>query len=215
MVRSLSMTPDALIAVVGSSTIGPSMIERFLFQESKAMNTIKSCPEGWECSHALGAVLRSRDLAERCLVLSTAEVWSISLSQYTLAKGERLLEYICAAKVVNSLPYTAEERAYVDNKLKEKFGNVPEIAPVTRSNQTIPNLEPFCGSWIVVSRETGNPVLETYSRDTAEKINQEKYEVLTAYQWLMRFNKEVKQEKAESSNVASYPMIQHPTDPFD
>lgn len=57
---------------------------------------------------------------------------------------------------------------------------------------TIPQLEPQCGSWIVVSRDTGRPVLETFCRRTAEAINQQRYEVLTALQWLVRFNRMVK-----------------------
>jgi hypothetical protein len=61
--------------------------------------------------------------------------------------------------------------------------------------QTIPDLESYCGSWIVVSRETGKAVLETYSRATAKAINQEKYEVLTALQWLIRFNRSIQHGK--------------------
>lgn len=76
---------------------------------------------------------------------------------------------------------------------------------MTTSNQTqtVPNLEPYCGSWIAVSRATGKAVFETYSRKTAEKINQEKYEVLTAYQWLVRFNQTVKREQIEGSRAAT------------
>lgn len=57
---------------------------------------------------------------------------------------------------------------------------------------TIPELEPVCGSWIIVSRATGKPVLETFARAVAEAVNQDKYEVLTALQWLQRFNRSVK-----------------------
>ena len=52
----------------------------------------------------------------------------------------------------------------------------------------IPELERHCGSWVVVDRATGDSVLETFSRALAEAINQERYEVLTALQWLVRFN---------------------------
>lgn len=52
----------------------------------------------------------------------------------------------------------------------------------------VPDLEPHCGSWIVVSRVTGRPVLETFERRTAEAVDQDRYEVLTAAQWLGRFN---------------------------
>ena len=56
-----------------------------------------------------------------------------------------------------------------------------------------PELERHCGSWIVVSRATGKPVLETFERRTADAINTDKYEVLTALQWLVRFNQEASQ----------------------
>lgn len=52
----------------------------------------------------------------------------------------------------------------------------------------IPELEPHCGSWVVISRETGQPIFETFNRATARAVNQARYEVLTAAQWLGRFN---------------------------
>ena len=57
---------------------------------------------------------------------------------------------------------------------------------------TIPPLERHCGSWVAVSRATGLPVLETYSRTVVEALNQDRYEVLTAAQWLGRFNAAVR-----------------------
>jgi hypothetical protein len=47
-------------------------------------------------------------------------------------------------------------------------------------------------SWIIISRETGKPVFETFTRKIAARVNLEKYEVLTAKEWLVRFNKQVK-----------------------
>jgi hypothetical protein len=55
----------------------------------------------------------------------------------------------------------------------------------------IPCLESDCGSWIVVSRDTGEPIMETFSQRVAEAIDQNKYEVLTARQWLVRFNRKI------------------------
>lgn len=52
----------------------------------------------------------------------------------------------------------------------------------------VPDLEPHCGSWIVVSKASGQPVLETFSRDVAECVNQGAYRVVTAMQWLGEFN---------------------------
>ncbi len=57
---------------------------------------------------------------------------------------------------------------------------------------SIPDLEAHCGSWIIVRRSTGLPVLETFSKRLAEAINQANYEVLTAQQWLARFNRSIR-----------------------
>lgn len=45
-----------------------------------------------------------------------------------------------------------------------------------------------CGSWVIVSRVTGEAVLETYSRKTAEAVNHAAYRVLTAYDYLCGLN---------------------------
>jgi len=55
----------------------------------------------------------------------------------------------------------------------------------------IPELESHCGSWVIIDRKTARPVLETFQRSTAEKVNQSRYEVLTTLQWLTRFNRQV------------------------
>ena len=47
-------------------------------------------------------------------------------------------------------------------------------------------------SWIIVSRATGQPVLETFSSRTAAAVDRARYEVLPALQWLQRFNASVK-----------------------
>lgn len=57
----------------------------------------------------------------------------------------------------------------------------------------VPELPHNCNSWTVVCRETGKPVLETFQKSVAEKVNQDKYEVLTTLDWLVRFNKQVRE----------------------
>lgn len=64
----------------------------------------------------------------------------------------------------------------------------------TKTHTEPPELESYCGSWIIVSRATGKPVLETFKYDIAKAINQSAYEVLTAMQWLVRFNTQVKKD---------------------
>lgn len=48
--------------------------------------------------------------------------------------------------------------------------------------------------WIIVSRETGKPVLETFSGRVAGAVDTARYEVLTALQWLQRFNASVREQ---------------------
>jgi hypothetical protein len=66
------------------------------------------------------------------------------------------------------------------------------MSPLTgASKMSIPKLEHHCGSWIIVDRQTGNSVLETFSHKIAEAVNQDKYEVLTALQYLCRLNSRI------------------------
>lgn len=48
-------------------------------------------------------------------------------------------------------------------------------------------------SWIVVSKATSKAVLETWSAQVAAAINLDKYIVLTAHQYLVGLNKQIKQ----------------------
>jgi hypothetical protein len=57
-------------------------------------------------------------------------------------------------------------------------------------------------SWVVVDRETGKPVLETFERKTAERVNQSRYEVLTAQDWLERFNGSLRKDVPEPTTEA-------------
>lgn len=52
-----------------------------------------------------------------------------------------------------------------------------------------PALPHGCGSWVVVDRETGAAVLETFSRAVADRVNLARYEVLTALDYLARLNR--------------------------
>ncbi len=50
-------------------------------------------------------------------------------------------------------------------------------------------------SWIVVDKETGKAVMETFSETTAAAIRRDKFEVLTAYEYLCKLNAKIKGEK--------------------
>jgi hypothetical protein len=54
----------------------------------------------------------------------------------------------------------------------------------------IPELEPWCGSW-VVSRKNGEVIGEFFNRANVEKFNPLTCVVETTQQYLGRFNKEV------------------------
>lgn len=58
-----------------------------------------------------------------------------------------------------------------------------------------PTLERHCGSWIIVSRSSGLPVLETFSQKLTYAVNTRNYEVLTALQWLARFQRQINAKK--------------------
>lgn len=44
-------------------------------------------------------------------------------------------------------------------------------------------------SWVVVSRATGEPVLETFNRKVAAAINLDRYQVIPVLEWLAGFNR--------------------------
>lgn len=52
----------------------------------------------------------------------------------------------------------------------------------------VPPLESHCGSWVIVSKETGAAVLETFSAAVAGKVNRASYDVVTAATWLASLN---------------------------
>lgn len=50
------------------------------------------------------------------------------------------------------------------------------------------------GSWIVVCKATNVAVLETFNPRVASAINRDKYDVLTAYDYLTQLNARLKAE---------------------
>lgn len=49
-----------------------------------------------------------------------AEAYSADLATRTLATGDRLHEHICKAKIANRIPFTTDERAFLDRVIAEK-----------------------------------------------------------------------------------------------
>jgi hypothetical protein len=47
-------------------------------------------------------------------------------------------------------------------------------------------------SWVIVNRTTGEAVLETWSEKVTAAINTNKYQVLTAYDYLCKLNQTIK-----------------------
>ncbi len=52
----------------------------------------------------------------------------------------------------------------------------------------VPTLPHGCGSWIIIRKGTFEAVYETWSQSVAEKINGERYTILTALDYLQRLN---------------------------
>ena len=48
------------------------------------------------------------------------------------------------------------------------------------------------GSWIIVDKATGKPVIELFSPANVAQVNTEKYQVYTAEEWLIHFNRSVR-----------------------
>lgn len=44
------------------------------------------------------------------------------------------------------------------------------------------------GSWIIVDKATGKPVIELYNARNVSRVNTDKYQVYTAEEWLGYFN---------------------------
>ena len=48
------------------------------------------------------------------------------------------------------------------------------------------------GSWIIVDKATGKPVIELFSPANVAQVNTEKYQVYTAEECLIHFNRSVR-----------------------
>lgn len=59
----------------------------------------------------------------------------------------------------------------------------------------IPDLPPHCGSWIIVRRGTLESVAEFFDRRPVERVNFDRYEALTAADYLGRKNAQIRSEE--------------------
>lgn len=50
----------------------------------------------------------------------------------------------------------------------------------------------MCNSWVILNRETMQPVMEFFNPQLVEKVNQKSYCVMTTLEWLQMFNASVK-----------------------
>lgn len=58
----------------------------------------------------------------------------------------------------------------------------------------IPELESFCGSWIVIRKNNNEIIGEFFDRKNLEKFNPEKAIIKTSYQHLVDVNKTIKNQ---------------------
>lgn len=47
-------------------------------------------------------------------------------------------------------------------------------------------------SWVIVDKQTGKAVMETFNQATADAINREKFNVLPALEYLQQLNRNLK-----------------------
>ena len=50
-------------------------------------------------------------------------------------------------------------------------------------------------SWVIVEKSTSKPICETYSKETIEAINKNKYQAIPILQYLQEFNRKVKNDQ--------------------
>lgn len=43
-------------------------------------------------------------------------------------------------------------------------------------------------SWVIISKDTGQAIMETFSKATADRVNRAKYEVIPILAWLQSLN---------------------------
>jgi hypothetical protein len=56
----------------------------------------------------------------------------------------------------------------------------------------------LCNSWIVVRKADGAAVWEIYTRAVADAINRERYDVLTAHEYLVGLNRRIREQTSAS-----------------
>jgi hypothetical protein len=79
----------------------------------------------------------------------------------------------------------------MSQRYDDRFSHYMEPIQPRSETMSIPELEPRCGSWIVLN--AGKPMIETFERNTADQCALMGFEVVTALQWLQRFNKSVRE----------------------
>jgi len=56
-------------------------------------------------------------------------------------------------------------------------------------------------SWVIVNKQTGEAVLETFNQKVTQAINTHKYQVLTAYEYLCKLNTQIKEVNREQTHA--------------
>lgn len=68
-----------------------------------------------------------------------------------------------------------------------------------------PALEPHCGSWTIIRRDTGKPMTETWLPDFAARMAaDDRWEVLTTANWLGRYNRLVRAAGGVEPTAAAF-----------
>lgn len=105
-----------------------------------------------------------------------------SATEYTLETPSQV-SVLPAGEIESILARMSAKRVRPDAANVEDAGSTAATGA-----RDIPPLGDNENSWIIVNRETGEAVLETSQESVARKVNQAKYEVLTAGQHLRRIN---------------------------
>ena len=59
----------------------------------------------------------------------------------------------------------------------------------------VPPQDERCNSWIVVSKETGKAVFETWNENVVIAVDETRYDIFTALAWLQKINREIRDRR--------------------
>lgn len=137
-------------------------------------------------------------------MLSTRDLWAVRMrTPDGTWRGRSDPGGFCWEAGMTTLTWTFEESraaaeaVAADLRRGARRGTTVWVDPPERvAVSPIPDLEPWCGSWVVTRRATGEVVGEFYDRRMVERFDPATTVVETAQQYLARLNRAIREADA-------------------